>query len=249
MYELLLKWGLENLSKFTGIKGEHELTVIKEAINTKNSIILERYKKSWDLYEKLVDLTLEVETALNEFLKDAEETDGTLKSARKFIGNLRSDFHPQYYRRLQKIRSMFEGSNDLIASYTHVFIDIVNIDTLLGLVKEKEEYSRGNICRLYRGLWTKYSEIVSILLRVTSADLRFWVTDTPYIYHTDEWAKQDLEKTIRFFKSNNWGGKRLHIALESRRGLDRFWYDLEDFHNNNKSAEPVILADADKTER
>ena len=237
MYELLLKCGIDNLSKFTGIKGKHELDIIKEAISTKNSIILERFKKSWDLYEKLVDLTLDVEQDLEKFIEKTEETDGTWKSARQFIGKLRSYFHPSYYRRLQKIRSMFEGSNDLISSYTYVFIEIVHIDTLIGLAKEKKEYSRGNICRLYRGLWTKYSEIVSILLRVTSTDLRFWVTDTPYIHHTDEWAKHDLDKTMKFFRSKNWQGKRFHIALESRKGLDKFWYDLEKFHNKNRSAE------------
>lgn len=242
MYELLLKWGLDSLSKFAGIKGKYELDVIQEAIRTKNSIIIERYKKCWELYEDLVDLTLDIEKDLETFVKNTEETDGTWKSARKFIGTLRADFHPAYYRRFLKIRCTFEGTNDLISSYTFVFSEITNIDTLVAIAKKKKIYSRGDICRLYRGLWTKYSEIVAILLRVTSCDLRFWVTDTPYVRHTDEWAKTDLALTLKFFNSASWQGQRLHISLETGKGLDRFWLGLEE-HHKNQDAEQSHPAD------
>ena len=237
MYELLLKWGLDNLGKFAGIKGSHELGVIQEAIKTKNSIIVERYKKCWELYEKLLDLTIEVDSELNNFLDITVETDGTRKSARVFIGKLKTEFHPKFYRKLLKLRSSFDGTNDLISAYTFVFSDIVNIETLEKIIKHKKGAkinSRNYICRLYRGLWTKYCELIAILLRVTSSDLRFWVADTPYVHHADEWAKFDRDSAIKFFTSRSWNGKRFHISLETRRGLDRFWYDLEAHHQDNK---------------
>ncbi len=237
MYELLLKWGLDNLTKFAGIEGTHELEVIREAIKTKNAIIIERYKKCWALYEKLLDLTIEVDSELNQFLLNTKETDGTRKSARVFIGKLKTEFHPKFYRKLLKLRSSFDGTNDLVSAYTFVFSDIINIETLEKIIKSKKEKgknSRNYICRLYRGLWTKYCEIVAVLLRVTSSDLRFWVADTPYVYHADEWAKVDRDLAIKFFISNSWEGKRFHISLEKRKGLDRFWYDLEAHHQENK---------------
>ena len=46
MYETLLKWGLESLTKLTGLQGTHELQVILEAAKTKNAIVLERLERA-----------------------------------------------------------------------------------------------------------------------------------------------------------------------------------------------------------
>jgi len=237
MYELIIKWGLDNLGKFAGIKGTHELSVIQEVIKTKNTIIIERYKKCWELYEKLLDLTIEVEKELEEFLKIIDETDGTRKNGKLFIGKLKVEFHPKFYRKMLKLLSSFEGTNDLISSYTYIFSDLVNIETLENILKNKkgnDDNSIGDICRLYRGLWIKYSELISTLLRVTSSDLRFWVTDTPYVRYSDEWAIIDRDLAIKFFSNRSGFERRFHISLETKRGLDRFWYDLEKHHQDNK---------------
>ncbi|MFT6030859.1 MAG: hypothetical protein ACI8O8_002605 [Oleiphilaceae bacterium] len=65
MYEQLLKWGLDSLNKFAGIKGEFELSILTEAIKTKNAIILERYKQCCSLNEGLISLSVEVEYDLS----------------------------------------------------------------------------------------------------------------------------------------------------------------------------------------
>lgn len=237
MYEVLLKWGMDSLSKFTGIKGEHELSIIREAISTKNSIILERYKECWKQYDALANLCVEVDEELEKFLNEAMETNGTEKSARAFIqGDLANKFHPKFYRKAIKIRSKFDGGNDLISSYSVVFIELINIETLVAICKSKRSTSRSEICRIYRGLWTKYAEIIAIVLRASSSDLRFWATDIPYVQHTDQWAHLDYEKILRGFRSSSWSARnRNYIALESKKGVDRFWYDLEEYHAKNKT--------------
>lgn len=234
MYELLLKWGLDSLTKFSGTKGQHELSILLEAIKTKNTLIIERYKQTWALNEKLSDLIIELEVELDLFANESIETDGTWKSARQFIGKLKSDFHPAYYRKLVKLRVGFEGTNDILSAYTYTFLNIVNLDNLFTVCKSKKIYSRGEICRSYRGLWTKYGEVVSSIIRITSGDLRFWVTDIPYIQHADNWAEYDLQLLQRFISANNWGNNRLHISLESKRGLDKFWHELNEHHENNR---------------
>ena len=236
MYELLLKWGFDNLSKFTGIKAEQQIFILQDAIKTKNAIIIERYKKCWVLNENLINLAVEIEEDIEEYIKKTEETDGTWKSARQFIGQLRSEFHPSRYRKLMKIRSAFEGTNDLISAYTFIFLDMIHIDRLVNIVKETKLYSRGDICRLYRGMWTKYCEVVAILLRITSNDLRFWITDTPYISYADKWAESDLQKIILLFRTKDWHEKRCYISLESRQGINKFWRELEEYYQKQENA-------------
>lgn len=233
MYEQLLKWGLDSLSKFVGIKGEFELSILTEAIKTKNAIILERYKQCNILTKVLNDLSVELEDDLSKFIQNKTETDPNWKTARAFIGQLRKDFHPEHYRKLCKIRSSLDSTNDLISAYSYTFLDIVKIDTLIKIVKEKKCYSIGEICRLYRSLWIKYIENVAVLLRVSSGDLRFWITDTPYIVLAEEWAKLDLSLCIQSISKRK-VDTRFHISLETKKGLDRFWYELESHHEKNK---------------
>jgi hypothetical protein len=212
MYEQLLKWGLDSLNKFAGIKGEFELSILTEAIKTKNAIILERYKQCCFLNEGLISLSVEVEKDLSKFIQNKTEVDADWKTARAFIGQLKTDFHPEHYRKLCKIRSSFDSTNDLISAYSYTFLDVVKIDNLIKIAKENKCYSTGEICRLYRSLWVKYTENIAVLLRVTSGDLRFWITDTPYVILADEWAKLDLALCIKSLSSKK-TDTRFHISL------------------------------------
>ena len=234
MYESLLKWGLDSLAKFAGAKGQYELTILVEAIKTKNTMIIERYKQSWVLNEKLSDLIIDVEVDLDSFVQNSKETDGSWKSARQFLGSLKSEFHPKYYRKLLKLRAGFEGTNDILSAYTFIFLDIFNLEYLVAYSKDKQKYSRGEICRCYRRLWTMHGEIISSIIRISSGDLRFWVTDIPYIRHADNWAKFDLEQFKHIYPRVSWCNKRFYISLESKKGLDKFWYELAEHHNNNR---------------
>lgn len=234
MYEQLLKWGLDSLGKFAGIKGEYELSILREVIKTKNSIIIERHKQSIALNDNLLTLSFDVEDSLKEFAKDKTELKTSGKTARQFIGQLKTDFHPEHYRKLCKKRSSFDATNDLISAYSYVFLDILKIDNLIQIAKSKELYSTGDICRLYRAMWSKYIETISVVLRVTSGDLRFWITDTPYVVQAHEWAKHDLQRCIESLEKRNSNNERFHLSLETKRGLDKFWYDLENHHDDNK---------------
>lgn len=233
---MLLKWGLDNLSKFTGTKGEHELSIILEAIKTKNSLIIERYKKSWDLYENLSELIFQLEEELDTFSRESPDTDGSWTSARKLMGNLKGEFHPKYYRKLIKLRAGFEGTNDMLAGYTRLLLELLKFDFLVSICKSNKIHSRGEIFRTYRWLWTKYGETTASIIRITSGDLRFWITEIPYIEHVDKWAEHDLNKLKKTFKVSNMERELTRLSVENKRGLDKFWYSLSDHHDNKSKS-------------
>lgn len=223
MYELLLKWGLDNLTGLANLEAGHELDITLEAIRAKNLLITKRYEQAFAAHQDLVDLTLELEDRLGDFRKTSSQTDGTFESSKKFVGELREQVHPEFYRRFRKIRSQFDSTNDLLSSYSIVFTEIVHIEYLQKVYKVKNEYSGSSILRIYRGQWVKLAEIVASLLRISSSDLRFWITDAPYAVHAEHWAKRDLAKVNQFFEAEDWGGMHFRLSLEKRDGLTEFW--------------------------
>ena len=223
MYELLLKWGLENLSKFTKAKADNEFAVLLEAIKTKNMLIVERFRYCWDACQAVVDLSQLVDKELVEFYKGAKITDGTKNTAFKYMGLLKTEFHPKYYRTLIKLRSQFDSINDLFSAYSTVFKNVIHFSMLQSIIEHKKTYSASQINWIYRGLWTFYSEILTKLLRVSSSDLRFWLTDRPYIVDAISFAKADLELSKKFLHAEKWHEEKLFISLERPEGLTSFW--------------------------
>jgi hypothetical protein len=67
MYDLLLKWDLESLSKATIAKSDQEVAVMLEAIKAKNNLVVERFRYSWDTSQAIISLALEIEESLLEF--------------------------------------------------------------------------------------------------------------------------------------------------------------------------------------
>jgi hypothetical protein len=246
MYESLIKWGFEQISNLAIAKDKRDVQIMIEAIKTKNALVVERFKYAWDTCQSIVDLSVQVDEGLIEFQSKAPETKRTKKSAFQFLGALKNDFHPKYYRQLKKLRIQLESTNDLLSAYSSTFVEMVNFGMLQNLVEHKKTYSGNFILRNYRGLWTLYAEILTSLVRITSNDLRFWLTDTPYVVMADEYALNDFDAVRKFLFSEEWHGKRFHLSLETEEGMGIFWNHMEQIvkreHNKANSADAKIRA-------
>jgi hypothetical protein len=190
MYELLLSWGLESLTKLVMSEDDKDVTILLEAIRAKNTLVVERFKYAWEASQEIVGLAIQVDAELEEFRVNAPQTDGTLDATKKFMGALRGDFHPKHYRYLKKLRSRFESTSDVLSAYSIKMADIIHFSMVEKISIEKQLRASSDILRTYRGLWTLYSEILTKLIRLTSNDLRFWLTDTPHVNIAEDWACQ-----------------------------------------------------------
>lgn len=224
MYELLMGWALNSLSQFTTVKDSKDLAIVLEAIKAKNELVKERFGYAYASAQQVVELSIKVESELIDFRKNVMTQTTNKSDGKRYIALIKQDFHPKYYRQLTKIRSGFESTNDLLAAYSEIMSDIVRINMLEQIVETKMYNSPSDINRSYRGLWTLYSNIVTSLVRLTANDLRFWLTDNPYVVQAEQWAQdKDLDLARQFLLSRDWGGRRFHLTLESKEGLEQFW--------------------------
>ena len=235
MYESLIKWGFEQVSGLAIAKDKRDVQIMLEAIKAKNSLVLERFKYAWNSCQSVVDLSIQVDEGLSEFLTQAPQTDKSRESAFKFLGALKNEYHPKYYRQLKKLRSQIESTNDLLSAYSSIFVEIINFGMLQNIVEHKKHYSASFILRNYRGLWTLYTEILISLVRVTSNDLRFWLTDSPYVVCADEYAMNDFELVKKFLFAEDWDGKRFHLSLETVNGIANFWNHIEKYNTSDNT--------------
>jgi len=227
MYELLLQWGLESLTKLVAAKGEKDSAILLEAVRAKNALVIERFRYAREACQAIVDLAMSVDTDLEKFRSKAAGTDGTLQATKKFMGALKLEFHPPHYRRLRKLRSQFESTNDILSAYSVVMSGILHFSAMEKIAIEKSLRSSSDLCRTYRGLWTLYSETLTSLVRLTSNDLRFWLIDAPYIVQAEVWARQDFQRIMDFLLAENWGGTSFRLSLETREGLASFWESIQ----------------------
>ena len=188
-------------------------------------------------------LAIQVDTDfLDEFRAKMPETDGTLQATKKFMGALKVEFHPPYYRRLKKLRSQFESTNDVLSAYSVVMSDILHFSTMEKIAIEKKLRSSSDLCRTYRGLWTLYSEILTSLVRLTSNDLRFWLIDAPYVIQAEVWAKKDFQRVMDFFCLPKSGAACLFVfRLRQRKDWKVFG---NQFDKVKMCAQPAAAADA-----
>jgi len=237
MYELLLKWGLDHIVDLVRTKDSRDLAIILEAIKTKNQLVLERFRAASGACQGVIDIALSIEDDLGEFSKNLPRQLSRKLSGPVLLAKLGSDFHPKHYRRFAKARSRFESTNDLLSAYTRALAVILNIENIKKLIKHKDYKDMSNVERTYRGVWTLYAELTSSLLRITSADLRFWLMDSPYVIVADRLAKEELVKLQEFLFSDSWGGRPYHLDLETSIGLERFWSEVTSSTRTRRSAD------------
>jgi hypothetical protein len=222
MYELILKWGVENLSKFSAIKGEHELALIKEAIATKNSLAIRKYGDTVTNFNMLVDAIFEIEKSLE--LENARYTDliRNEKDFRTFLHDFNSKVRSPIVNRISVLMLKFGYSNELISAYSHAFFKLFSGETLTELCKTHNITTKGGVFRVFKASLRMYMHVISSVIRVCSLDLRFWITDYSYIKFADKWSARDVVKSKKYLFTD----KKFYLSLESREGLERFWLDF-----------------------
>jgi len=223
MYEIILKWGLDTLVKGLGKKDDRQLNILLEAIKTKNTLVNERFKYAYNACQSLIEMTIKLEDDLSDFRKSVNTTDGTLESTELFIKDLEGLFHPKYYREYKKYRNIYDCTNDLLASYSFVLTEIIHIDTFKTICKKRRIISSSDICRTYRTSWNVLTSTISSLIRLTSNDLRFWLTDNSYRIKCTDWAKQDLKILKTYLISGKYHEHNVKLSLEDNNGVNNFW--------------------------
>jgi hypothetical protein len=147
----------------------------------------------------------------------------------KFFSKLKYEFHPVYYREYRKIRTKFDLTNDLLSGYSIALSGWINIDTFENICNKRNETKPSSIVRLYRHWWLFLLSTLSRLLRLSTSDIRFWLTDLPYTEKAINWARENdillLEK--RFTEFNDDKHAVFYPSLETKEGISTFWKIVE----------------------
>jgi len=227
MYEYLLKWGLGTLTKLGLDTNSHENAVLLEAIRAKNSLVVERFRIADQTCQTLIELAIRMEPDLSEF-QDSFSSSENSRDAASYLGALEREFHPKYYREFRKLRARFDITNDLLSAYSLAFIGWINIKNVKEICTKKACRTPGDISRTYRLIWTFFSGTMTRLLRITSNDLRFWLTDRPYTEAALVWAREvDMPQLHRFFMEELHAPNIYFPSLEKAEGLEEFWKRLD----------------------
>jgi hypothetical protein len=223
MYEILLKWGLDTLGKLGSGEHKAELAIVLEAVKTKNALVSKRFDIAANAAEELLNLTLELEDELHATSQDRSHPSHE-KKGNDYINSLEQAIHSKYYRRLMRIRSRFEMTNDLLSSCSIQATEFLNIKHVKSLIRKSNATSNAQIRMLYRKIWTLAASSMLSLIRVTSTDLRFWLSDIPHGPKSDEWAKRDFQLAKDYFLQSA-GRKEFYLEIERDGGTDKFWND------------------------
>jgi len=224
MYETLLKWGIKTLTQAGLEKGKHDYSVVIEAIKTKNALVLERFKIAEQATNDLMNLTIRIEADLKKFREKHSKGDNKTN----FLNTLRDEFHPIYYNEYRKIRPQFDITNDLLSGYTIGLSNWVRFENISSLCKECDFKSQNDISRLYRMVWIFLLSTITWHLRLSSNDLRFWLTDKPYSKIALKWMQEhEFPALTNFLIRGLFETKLTHFPiLESKLVLEEFWNEV-----------------------
>lgn len=249
MYDVILKWGLETVQKAVIAKHDSNVEVIIEAMRVRNDIVLKRYDHAYNACEALLDLIIQIEKDLEAFRKEICGKQNNV-SRSDFLKVLESDFHPQRLQTYRKLRSKFETTNDLLSGYSLETGHLISFKTFKSICIEQERpryddkvakleaiYSGQELedkkkeidvypkisdtCSLYRAIWTHLSGILSAALRISSNDLRFWLTDEPYVRLAEDCARKESDFAKDYFMRKQ--HKTYGFLLEKQENIEHFW--------------------------
>ena len=223
MYEILIKWGLDTLKSLAGDELKHQDSLVIEAIRTKNSLVKERFNIAQETILEFQELTVELERELQSFQdKFLSKTDG--EDFSKYLGRLKRNFHPKFYRKFRKIRTRLGMTNDALSGYSLALIRLVNISFVEEIAEEKKLKNPSDISRTYRMSWTFLLSTLTALLRITTNDLRFWLTDKSYSEKAYNWAiEYEIPAIKKFLIDDNKGKTVYFITLTNSDNLEKFW--------------------------
>lgn len=225
MYEQILKWSVETLTSFAKSKGEQQAAIIMEAVKLKNDLISERFKTTCAIADKISLLCTQIDPEQEPWR--STQSGDEKKTLAQFRQYLKDDYHKANYRQLKSIRSGLEVSNDLIAAYSKVMIELLGFGKIELIIKTRGSQRIGEYARNYRNLWILYSEIIFRLIRITSGDIRFWATDKPYTELAEEFARNDLESLTTFLRTTKASHNQPCLFIDRAEGLNEFWVKFE----------------------
>lgn len=241
MIDIFAKWGLDFLGR-VALQGDDAKTkLLLEGYKTKTNLVSKRFDYAWDASQSLIQLAIDVEIELPDFNGSSSE---------EFLDVLIKKFHPRFYRKFTKVRSSFEATNDILSSYSCEISYILNGRNLQRLIKKAKIPAENNyvndVKRFYRKVWTRCAEVMASLIRVTSNNLSFWLTEVPIGKVSDNWAKEDRlkiqaellaeEETRQIREGQKKKDKAEHshgiiyLKIEEDFGVKKFWDDVESYH-------------------
>ena len=221
LYSILLKWGLDSVGQVVRDKDPNHLQILLEAIKTRNALVLRRFDFAWAAAQEIADLVDEVETALAPLLAGFQKVKAKKVGMEGVADHILHTFHPTYYRKLRKARAKLEATNDLFSAYSLEFLEMLRSQRLKELLVSAKCETVSDMSRTYRHIWGVYSTVISLLLRVTSYDLRFWLADISYFEFAHKRANVDRALVEEHLRSNS--DRIWTLSIENRKIVDEMW--------------------------
>lgn len=220
MYEILFKWGLETFREAVGDASKEQLAFALEAVKAKNAMVQRRFEVAVAACSDLIALSNRIDSELKGRQQAAQEAPDDERYAR-FIGSVRNELHPSFLREYRKLKGKFIVSNDLLAGYALVTTEIVQYRQFEAIAKAIGCNRVSQAASLYRALWEHLVHLLTTLVRLSSSDVRFWLTDTPYMQTAELFAARELVLARAFFCGASHGYYR--CLLEEPANLEKFW--------------------------
>lgn len=245
MYEIILKWGLDTITTLTKSKAENEASsvvgtekqknaIVLETIRAKNALVMERFKHAKEACNDIVALIDDIDKTMADWEaartdREAEPGDRSNKhpSREIIIDDVFYTYHSSFYRRFRTIRSKFEGSNDLLAAYSLVFLRLIDRKTVERLCIRTNSYTARSISACYKRSWSLLADVLTRLVRIGSTDPRYWLSDYPYACHIIDWAAGDCDSASDWLSENKAETAYFMISLEKPGELDALWQKVK----------------------
>lgn len=159
----------------------------------------------------------------------------------KFIGKIRNDLHPAFLREFRKLKGRFIVANDLLSAYSLISTEIVQYRQFEFISKTLSHAKKSESASLYRALWEHLVHLLSTMTRISSSDVRFWLTDNSYMRTAELSAARELEFARTFFIGVSHG--YCQCILEEPENIKMFWGNsTESIINTYEQPSPTSIA-------
>lgn len=230
MYEIVFKWALDLLGGLAKQSHNVDLDLVVEAMRAKNALVQKRFEFAWFAAQDMGKLEVDVIEGLDNWDPEIKKEDSSIKSF-SFLNALEQQFHPAYYRRLRAVRAAFEATCDVLAAYSLQVQNLLNFRSIKSLITASCPDRPSDIKRSYLHLWSSATATMFAMMRITSTDIRFWLSELPHLRVADKWAQEDIRRLRHYTKNKD--SDIFYLSLESTKGLEKFWEEVESIDNKS----------------